>query len=184
LSPVDFLVACAMEEVMFPPAAWLIPRSACERAGTWREDISLNDDGEYLARVLTACDGIVFCPDARVYYRSGNPTSYGSRHTAVAAASDLRAWHATTATLRRLEDSDRTVKAAATGYQRIQARYFGEHPAIVAEAAREERRLGGGEYRFEGGPIFRLLVRVVGWRNALRLRHASYRAIGATGGRS
>lgn len=171
-SPIEFLVDCALHELMFPPSAWLVPRSLCDRAGPWDETLSLNDDGEYMARVLAGSERIVFCPEARTYYRSGNPHSYGSRTSHIAARSDLRAWDSIVATMWALERSPRTARAAATGYQRIQARYYGRYPDIVAAAAARERLFGGGQYRFQGGRLFRAAVRLLGWKCALRLRRA------------
>ncbi len=172
LTPADFLVSCALQELMFPPVAWLIPRAVCEAAGPWDEALSMNDDGEYMSRVLAASTGIVFCEDARVFYRTGNPLSYGSRTTRSAAESELRAWDRIVDTLRRLEDTPRVTTASATGYQRIAARYLIDHPDVAEAAETREQSLGGGQYRFQGGAVFRAAVRVLGWKAALRLRRA------------
>ena len=40
-----------------PPVAWLAPRALLNAAGPWREDLSLNDDGEYFCRVLLRSAG-------------------------------------------------------------------------------------------------------------------------------
>ena len=175
LSAVDFLVECALDELMFPPVAWLIPRALCDAAGPWDESLSLNDDGEYMSRVLAHSDGIRFSPDARAYYRSGNPLSYGSRKSREAAVSELRAWDSITATLRSLDDSDRSALAAATGYQRFQANYYPEFSDLVAQAAAKERALGGGQYRFQGGRLYRAAVRTLGWKAAVRGRRLAAR---------
>jgi len=169
-SAIEFLVSCALNELMFPPAAWLIPRDVCDTAGAWDESLSMNDDGEYMARALAASDRIAFCPEARVYYRTGNPASYGSRANHAAAESELRAWDSIVRTMLALENSDRVSRAAATGYQRIEGRYFGRFPDVVEAATRGEQRFGRGEYRFEGGPVFRALVAMCGWKTAMRLR--------------
>jgi glycosyltransferase involved in cell wall biosynthesis len=178
---IDFLVTSALVNLMFPVCAWLLPRQLCEAAGPWDETLSMNDDGEYMARVLAASDGIVFCEQARAYYRS-TPTSYSSRRTDVAAVSDLRAWDAIVAAMMRLEASDRVARAAATGYQRIQVRYSSQCPGVVAEAERKERSFGGGSYRFAGGPVFRATSRLLGWKNAMRLRRVKARLTGRLDG--
>lgn len=175
LSPVDFLVECALGELMFPPVAWLIPRVLCDAAGPWDESLSLNDDGEYMSRVLAHADGIRFSADARSYYRSGNPLSYGSRKSRAAAMSELRAWDSIAATLHSLEASERTALAAATGYQRFQASYYPEFGDLVAEAAAKERALGGGQYRFQGSRLYRAAVRTLGWKAAARGRRLAAR---------
>jgi len=173
MSPIDFLVTCAMEELMFPPIAWLVPRTLCEQAGGWDEEISLNDDGEYMSRVLAASDGILFAQGARAYYRSGNQLSYASQRSVKAATSELRAWDKTVATMLALEDTPRVRLAAATGYQRIQVSWLGENDEIANRAARREREFGGGTYRFGGSGAFNAARQLFGWRAAIRLRRLS-----------
>jgi glycosyltransferase involved in cell wall biosynthesis len=172
LTPIDFLVTCALDELMFPPIAWLIPRAIAHAAGPWNEQISLNDDGEYMSRVIAASTGMVFCADARVYYRSGNLSSYGSQTSKRAAESELRAWDSIVDTMMTLETSERVRLAAATGYQRIQATYYGRYDDIFSAAEAKERAFGHGRYQFKGGPVFVAIAKVFGWKAALRLRHA------------
>jgi glycosyltransferase involved in cell wall biosynthesis len=170
MSGIEFLVVCAMEELMFPPVAWLIPRIVCDIAGRWDETLSLNDDGEYMARVVTASDGIVFCPEARACYRSGNPHSYGSTKSRPAAESELAAWDRIVEVMRTVEDSPRVHAAAATGYQHIQANYFMVFDDVASSAAQREQLFGAGQYRFQGGTLFRSAVQLLGWKHAMRLR--------------
>jgi glycosyltransferase involved in cell wall biosynthesis len=170
MSAIDFLVACAMEELMFPPIAWLIPRAVCDVAGGWDPALSLNDDGEYMSRVLAASAGIVFVESARAFYRSGNAGSYASQRSRKAAESELRAWEQTVATMLQLEESPRVRLAAATGFQRIEAAWFGRCDDVVARAAEKEQEFGGGRYQFDGGPLFRSAAKLVGWKSAMRLR--------------
>lgn len=172
---IDFLTTAAMEELMFPPIAWLIPRRLCDAAGGWNETLSLNDDGEYMSRVLAASNGILFTPGARAYYRSGNPASYASQRSSRAAASELRAWDLTVETMLRLEDSSRTRLAAATGYQRIEAGWLGVNRDVAERAAAREQELGGGAYRFEGGSAFLAAKQLFGWRTAVRARRLTSR---------
>lgn len=179
LSPIDFLVTCALDELMFPPICWLIPKAVVDAAGPWNERLSLNDDGEYMSRVLAQSRGIAFVPGARAYYRSGNPASYASQKSDRAGQSELLAWDLTAATMLGLEESARVRRAVATGYQRIEAAWFFRNQAIVDDAAAKARAYGGGAYRFDGGPGFRLVRRVFGWKAALRLRHVAHRLRGA-----
>jgi glycosyltransferase involved in cell wall biosynthesis len=172
MAPIEFLVTCAFDELMFPPAAWLIPRAVATAAGPWDETLSLNDDGEYMSRVVAASRGIVFCGGARVFYRSGNPLSYGSRKSRQAANSELRAWDLIVATMLKIEDSARVRAAAATGYQRIQASCYRRFDEVFRAAEEKERAFGGGQYKFDGSIVFKTIARMFGWKTAMRLRHA------------
>jgi hypothetical protein len=54
---------------MVQPGAWLTPRSVAEEAGPWDERLSLDDDGEYFARVVLASAGVQYVSTGGVYYR-------------------------------------------------------------------------------------------------------------------
>ena len=56
------------------PAVWLVSRKLMELAGPWDERLSLDDDGEYFARLVAASKSI-FVPEARSYHRASNPKS-------------------------------------------------------------------------------------------------------------
>jgi len=94
------------------PAAWLVTRELTERVGPWDERLSLDDDGEYFARLVAACDAIRFVPDARSYYRRANTGSLSRTISESAAASLLLSMRLCIDYLLSLEDSRRTRSAA------------------------------------------------------------------------
>ena len=73
--PYKWLLDSWQGKGMAQPGIWLTPRSVIEKAGKWNESISLNDDGEFFCRVLLQSSKIIFCPEAKVYYRSGDVNS-------------------------------------------------------------------------------------------------------------
>ena len=64
---VEFLQLHYETGSMMQPGAWLAPRALLDRAGPWDETLSLNDDGEYFARVMLAASTFRFVPTARCY---------------------------------------------------------------------------------------------------------------------
>jgi len=54
---------------MVHPGVWLTPRSVADKAGFWNEQISLDDDGEYFARVILKSAGIRRANSGVSYYR-------------------------------------------------------------------------------------------------------------------
>jgi glycosyltransferase involved in cell wall biosynthesis len=72
LPPVEWLINAWQEGGgMLYPALWLVPRHTLIKAGPWRDDLSLNDDGEFFTRVVLASNQVLFCEGALTYYRSG-----------------------------------------------------------------------------------------------------------------
>lgn len=55
--------------IWFPPHVYLVKRSVIEKAGSWNEDLKMNQDGEFFARVLLCASQIIFVPTTEVYYR-------------------------------------------------------------------------------------------------------------------
>jgi glycosyltransferase involved in cell wall biosynthesis len=171
LTPVDFLVLALETHNMMHPAAWLTPRRLADAAGPWNEQLSLNDDGEYFARVILAARRVQHCATARSFYRSGLRRSLSRSRSERAWTSQLRSTELTVEQLLARENSARTRRAAADALQRD---IFDAYPSCQALRERLQARvaaLGGSELRYEAGPRFQLLARLLGWRLAKRLRN-------------
>lgn len=73
-------VAWLIDRPMMIPNTWLVSRKLIELAGSWDEELTLNDDGEFFYRVIAASDGVVIDRKAKTYYRSFNSVSLSSRN--------------------------------------------------------------------------------------------------------
>lgn len=156
---------------MMPIFGWLIPRVLMERAGPWDESLSLNDDGEYMTRVLLASSGILFCEKAKGYYRSRIYSSLSKRVGQIAAQSDYRAVHQSCAHLLAVNDSMAARKACAAAYQRFAYRYYPSYRELTCMAERRVYELGGSDLMFSGGWRARLICALFGWKMAKRLQN-------------
>jgi glycosyltransferase involved in cell wall biosynthesis len=54
---------------MVQPNAWFFSRELHELAGSWNQNLTLDDDGEFFCRVILKADRIVFCDEILNYYR-------------------------------------------------------------------------------------------------------------------
>jgi glycosyltransferase involved in cell wall biosynthesis len=171
--PLDFLRLAGETGAMMHPSAWLVPRAVAEKAGPWDESLSLNDDGEYFARVALASSGLAFCADpaARSYYRSGLPGSLSQQRGDRARRSQFHSLELITRLLLAAEDSARTREACA-GYWRRYVHDFYPAPAdLIDRAGAEVRRLGGTVGRPDMGPRTAALARLIGWKAVWRLKY-------------
>lgn len=119
LSPRGFLCQSLRHNLMMHPAAWLSPRELLIQAGPWNEGISVNDDGEYFARVIGASTGIRFVPTSLSLYRSVVPASLSTRTGIRSAESQALALNEIAATLRRLGAAEAGEKAIAVATARL-----------------------------------------------------------------
>jgi hypothetical protein len=166
MAPVDWLVCAWSGHWMMPPAAWLVPRGLIQAVGPWDESLSLNDDGEYFARVVLASGGVRFCPQAYSYYRSGNRASLSGRKTNEAWASQYRALALQSQHLLAAEDSPRTRQVCANVMQRFIYEVFPDVPSLRNLAATQVRQWGGATEKPLGGPLFQMAAQIVGWQRA------------------
>jgi glycosyltransferase involved in cell wall biosynthesis len=174
LDPVDFLIAVWQEHLMMHPAAWLVPRAIAAKAGRWHEELSLNDDGEYFARVVLASQGVRFCWGAKSYYRSGNAGSLSGSKSRKAWESAFLSLKLGTENLLAAQDSLRTRQVCANVFQRFIYEVYPDVPDLRQRAEMRVAELGGSTLEPEGGLMFQLLSTWVGWQMAKQTQNFAY----------
>ena len=172
LEPEEFLISSWRGGGMMPNFAWLAPRAVIDRAGPWNERLSLNDDGEFFCRVALASSGIVFCGDARGYYRSPAGPTLSRRRDEQALTSAFDAIALSCERLLQHHDTAAARVACATHYQRFVFDAYPEVPDLVAAAERRIAEFGGGDLRIGGGRLFRIISGWFGWKLAKRCQLA------------
>jgi glycosyltransferase involved in cell wall biosynthesis len=173
LDPIDWLALSRAKGLgMMFPALWLIPMSIIRAIGPWREDLTLNNDAEYFTRVLLAARRVLFCESALCRYRSGVAGS-------LSGSKDWRSGYAVLdlceTYVRAREDSERTRRGFALSWQHLAHGCHPYAPDIAERALARARALHPISIRPGGGPAFKALSRLIGWRAARRLQVASGR---------
>lgn len=158
-------------EPMYQCGLFLIPRALVTSAGGWDERLSLIDDFEFFTRVVLAADGIVFAPEARLYYRSSLPGSLSKRTTRRAWESAVLSTNLAVDHLLAREDSDETRRLSANMLQGLIYSLYPAHADLRAELSQRISQLGGADLPPPGGPKFQQLARLTGWRFAAHVRH-------------
>jgi glycosyltransferase involved in cell wall biosynthesis len=159
------------DNLMMHPAAWVLSRALSDRAGVWNETLTLNDDGEYFARVRFVAGNIDFVSGAKSFYRSGLKGSLSSADSRPAIASAYRSHELIHGLLRQHEDSSRTRQACADSWVHFAFTAAPICTDLTSRALREARTLGSRNLQPGGGRIFRIACRLFGWRRVLRWRH-------------
>lgn len=167
-TPLEWLTFHCSSHQMMHPAAWLVPRSIIQSAGPWDERLTLNDDGEYFARVVAKSAGLKVVRDALTYYRS-MPYSLGKRRGNAAFQSLLLSLKLTGETLLKLQDSSNSKQAIANMLQRFYFEVYPSAPKERAEARRMVEEFGGSAVLPDFGPKGKKLARLLGWRLTLLL---------------
>lgn len=166
MTALEWLYRKLDENLWMVPETWLVSRELTEAAGPWDEGLSLDDDGEYFARVINACEHIRFIPRARSYYRSGIPGSLSSvaKRPDKKLRSQFRSMRAHIDLLLAMENSVRTRTACIKFLQRWLIYFYPEMTDIVQEARALARDLGGALQEPELKRKYAMLLPFCGWR--------------------
>jgi len=159
---------------MVQTSQWLVPRSVTLSAGPWDETLSVDDDGEYFARVVERSSGIRHTMRGRVYYRKhpGNGSLSGTwRRSEARLTSAIHALHGKRAVLVRLGVDSRGLRSLAPFYCEWALAAYPHFPSLSREALEGARQCG------DANPVPRLatpkgrfLQAAVGWRMARRVQ--------------
>lgn len=160
---------------MMFPALWLIPMPIVRAAGPWREDLTLNNDAEYFTRVLLAARRVLYCPEARCRYRSGLPGSLSGGKTAAHWNSQAKVIELCEERVLEANGGERARRGFALSWQILAHGCYPYDPALAKTALGKARALHPARIQPGGGPAFRALSRLIGWRAARRLQVASGR---------
>ena len=150
------------------PGTWLTHRSLIEETGGWNEALTLNDDGEFFARIMLHAEQILFCPGAKVYYRSHEGGSLSGRKDGEAMRSYYESIKLTLKAIDQQMDetSSRSVKADAWRWAAFEL--FATAPELSRKAEQQSMEFGGSNRSLPGGRIFKVLEPLVGWKTAKR----------------
>ena len=169
--PVEWLTSEFLTgEPMMQCAMFLIPRAVLDHTGGWDERLSLINDFEFFARVLTAASEIIHAPGARMYYRSGLPGSLSRRKDRMAAESSSQSMLLAVGHLLAAEDDERTRRACASVLANFEFEFYPAFPDLRRSIRHRIAELGGTSQKPPGSPAFHKLRRWIGWRAARRVQ--------------
>jgi len=171
--PIEWYVTWAQGKGGPRPHIWLTPRTLIEEAGSWNEELRINQDGEFFSRVLPRADKIAFCSETEVYYRVlGKGISSRRDHTAW--ESQYRATELICSHLREVEDSSRTRRVCVTLFHWFIRDAYPQQRDLVARAEKKLSRYKGYDsFRSHSNenPVLRLVSDLLGWKTARVLQY-------------
>eukprot|EP01136_Pigoraptor_vietnamica_P021735 Opistho-1_new@72160 len=174
----DFLIKLYGGSLIGPPYggmvalhAWLIPKDLIHKAGNWNENLSLDDDGELMCRIILAAKGILYANDAVVYYRKHQNLSNISSLQSLAAYQSLL----TSAKLKKQyllnHTNDPNAKIALSRiFMEIAVSFYPNYPSLTNEAENIGKQLDPKQKPkpFKSFPS-KQISELIGWRLMKRL---------------
>ena len=108
-------------------------RSLFEKAGPWDESLTINQDGEYFARVIAQSEGVHFTRETEVYYRRASSGSV-SRFTPEKADSLFRSTESMAATAMKVESSKRMQQMVSNRWQHFIYTVYPSRADLIEQA--------------------------------------------------
>jgi enterobacterial common antigen flippase len=143
LAPLEWVAINFSEHAWMFPGAWLISRKLAELAGPWDERLSLNDDGEYICRVVLASENVRFVRTALCYYRNSSYAQLSRDTSERGLQSLLLSLKLCIQHLRSFEDSPRTRVVCVSLLQLYLPYFYPDKTWPLEEVHKLASELGG-----------------------------------------
>lgn len=88
----EFIDALALSGGFLPSHAYLVSRKLIDQAGHWMENLVINQDGEFFARIFVKAKRVVFSNNAVVYYRKNNDDNVSSLNNELKITNAILSW--------------------------------------------------------------------------------------------
>jgi glycosyltransferase involved in cell wall biosynthesis len=164
LSPIDWVLISFSESAWMVPAVWLVSRVLTQKAGPWDERLSLNDDGEYVTRVVLASQSVRFVQDAVCYYRSSGFNQLSRNYSDKGLKSLLLSAKLNIQHLRSYEDSERTRNANLALLQMTTHSFYPHQTELLDEIDALAMEAGGTLMPRNWSWKVHLLGMLLGWK--------------------
>jgi glycosyltransferase involved in cell wall biosynthesis len=173
LAPSEWLLRKMNHNLWMAIESWLVSRRLSEIVGPWDQSLSLDDDGEYFTRVVSAAEGIKFVPEARCFVRCGKVgLSSDLSLTSKKLSSYATSICAQVEALLALENSSRTRAAGVKFLNRCSIYFYPERMDLFSQMQRIASELGG---RLDDPPKLRpkyqWIQKMFGWKIAKRIQY-------------
>jgi glycosyltransferase involved in cell wall biosynthesis len=166
LSPLKWLVSSFGEGCMMPCSAWLVSRKLTDMAGPWDERLTLNDDGEYFCRVVSASERVKFISKARCYYRKGNFGSISFNWSKNALESLSLSLNLCIDHLLALENDENTKRVCISLLQKFINSHYPADAEIINNIQKRIVELGGTVSSPKESRKFYFVRKIFGWKTS------------------
>jgi glycosyltransferase involved in cell wall biosynthesis len=162
--------ALSQKSDMMPAWLWLIPKKIINKSGGWDERLSLNNDFEFSTRLLLPVSDVLFCENAKVFYRSGVASSLASSKSKKAYEAAFLSTFLGCTHLLKMDDSKEMKRLCANRYKVWVHRIYPHYPDVVQKFEDQIRILGGSNLAMDSGPFLKFTSFIIGWKRAKKLK--------------
>jgi len=155
---------------MTQPGIFLIPRTLIERTGLWNEELSLIDDFDFMTRIITECNEVIFCEEAILYYRGGMVQSLSMQKSQKDLESAFKAQMSGIKAILNKENTTKSRLACANSLQLWAYEFYLKHSDLYEIVNDKIKELGGSTVKIDGGKLFIFMQNILGWQIAKKIK--------------
>lgn len=173
--PIDWLrAALSQKSDMMAAHIWMIPKELLKITGPWDERLSLNNDFEFSIRLLLHADKVLFTRGATIFYRSGIKGSLSKSVSKNAYYEAFLSTQAGCSYLLKADGTEQMKKLCANRYQDLVFQMYPYNLPVIKLMETQIQEWGGSSRQIEGSKLFKILMRIFGWKNTKRIRLLFY----------
>lgn len=166
----DLLMDLWNRSEMFETACYLISHKLAIKAGEWVVGLKKNQDGEYFSRVLANASKVLFCPQGKLYYRTGDYDSVSKGNSKAKIEALLDSFIRYKQTALSYEESERVKVALTRNFSMFMYLYYGQYSDLCAIAKSEIKSMGQKPLP-SGTKRTKQISGLIGLENFLRFRN-------------
>lgn len=170
-NPTDFLIDFWNFGGMLQIGSLLIPRQLILESGPWNERWILNEDGEFLCRLVANCSEIIHEPKAMCHYRRDNIFSLNNTRTPKHYQSQFESYETYLTIANSHPDNIALKEALFRQYSRFIQNIYLNFPELIPDVLSRIHALGYNNPMPVGNKKFRLLTYIIGIKNSVILRN-------------
>lgn len=155
---------------MLQTSCYMVSRQLVNGAGGWRENLLMNQDGDFFSRILMIASEAYFVPNAKVYYRVGEYSTVSKANSEKKLESLLDSYIRYKENALNHEDNLRVRKALSRNFTYFIYLYGNKYPELYRKAKEQVDCLGVGFQLREKSPRVLLVSRILGFENLMTVR--------------
>ncbi len=171
-NPIELLKDFWSSSGMIATHSFIVSRELIQNCGLWNETWILNEDGEFISRLISESTKAIYLSHSFSYYRKGNTTSLNSTRTERHYISQFDSYDSYYNIYKYKFDKDPSLlMALAKRYSLLIYNMYPNFPSLRKEVEKKLFALGLNKPIIVGSKKFVLLAKLIGFYNALYIQN-------------
>jgi len=169
-NPLDLLKDYWQKGGMIATGSYIVSKELINISGKWNENWILNEDGEFVSRLISNSNKIIYDEKSITYYRKSNPNSLNSNRTLKHYQSQFESYKSYGQIINKKNLDNNFNYALASCYSGIYQSMYPHHKELRSECIEELNKLGYKKVIPRGHPYFKYIASIIGINNALFIK--------------